>query len=78
MYDRARPHLKGAGKMAQLAKNCSPEDRVRVPASIWWLTVICNFSSRRPYALFYPPLILHVHGALAYTHAHKTIKFNRN
>ena len=39
-----------------------PEDGVQFPASMWWLTTICNSSSMWSSALYWFPWPMHVHG----------------
>jgi hypothetical protein len=49
---------------------CYKRPPVQPPALLWWLTTICNFSSREFDTLFWLPWALH--GCDAETHAGKT------
>ena len=51
------------------------------PAPTWHLTTVCNSSSRKATALFWPPWVLQTHGALTYRqakHPYTSNKTNRD
>lgn len=64
------------------ALDAPAEEWGSVPTVTWWLTAICNCSSRRPNSLSYPQspgtYTVHLHTCRQNTHIHKICKTNKN